>query len=140
MEAQALTARAAALSEALPLLQRAGAKRCDTSAGLLSVEEVARGGACFVVEQGGVPVMAYALGLTTHDAGGVLWVTAAGGNLPGGDLTASILPLIEQQGRAVGARQVAMQTRRRGLVAKLERQGYHVAGYILRKNLDDSEL
>lgn len=136
MEAPTLTARAASLAEALPLLQRAGAERCDTSAGLLSVEEVARGGACFVVEQGGVPVMAYALGLTVHDAGGVLWVRAAGGNLPGADLTATILPLIENQGRAAGARQVAMQTRRRGLVAKLERQGYHVAGYILRKNLE----
>lgn len=49
------------------------------------------------------------------------------------DLTATVLPIIEAQ--AAGMRRVTLQTRRRGLVRKLQRHGYTVRGWILGKDI-----
>ena len=57
----------------------------------------------------------------------------AAGGAPGVDLTKAIVPVIERQ--AAGALQVAITTRRRGLVKKLVKQGYVVSGVTLRKRL-----
>lgn len=62
----------------------------------------------------------------------VAWVTLAVGSLPGFDLTAGILPLIEKQ--LAGADVIAVRTMRPGLVKKLAKQGY-ATSYTLTKDL-----
>lgn len=73
--------------------------------------------------------LAYAL----KEAGGELWIQAAGGSAPV-DLTAFGLAAIEQQAAGV-FKSVGFQTRRRGLVKKAMRAGYVVDGFIMRKVL-----
>lgn len=63
---------------------------------------------------------------------GVAWIAAAKG-AGDTDWTATLLPIIEAQ--AKGCASVAFQTRRRGLVRRAEKQGYKVAGWILKKEL-----
>jgi hypothetical protein len=63
---------------------------------------------------------------------GVAWVDACKGDGPL-DWTGTLLPVIEAQ--AAGCTAVAFQTQRRGLVRRAQRQGYEVAGYILKKAL-----
>lgn len=65
-------------------------------------------------------------------ANGVAWIDAAKGFSPC-DWDRKVMALVELQ--AKGLRQVAFQTRRRGMVRTAERAGYHVAGWILAKEL-----
>lgn len=119
--------------EAAPYLDALADGKTDTAAGSLTVEESCRGAECFLlVGEGGV-MGAYALRVVSHDAGRVVWIQAAAGGAPGVDLTKAIVPVIERQ--AAGALQVAITTRRRGLVKKLVKQGYVVSGVTLRKRL-----
>ena len=62
---------------------------------------------------------------------GVLWVSMAGGG-GGHDLCRPIDAVVSQ---VPGARAVAFQTQRRGLVRRGLRRGYRIAGYILKKDL-----
>ena len=62
-------------------------------------------------------------------ANGVTWIEAAAGE-GGADLTKAI----DDAMRHIGAGVVAFQTKRRGLVARCERLGYRVAGYIMRRD------
>lgn len=123
------TIRKAEFAEARPFLMEA--MRHDTTAGACTLEELCAGAECFVLEGEGGPVGAYALKVT--EPGPVVWLMAAGGNVRGIDLTGAIVPAIERQ--AAGADQVAVTTRRRGLVKKLLRQGYQITGITLRKKL-----
>lgn len=63
---------------------------------------------------------------------GVAWVDAAKG-FGATDWTAALLPIVEMQ--AKGLASVGFQTKRRGLVRRAEKQGYHIAGYIMKKEL-----
>ena len=63
---------------------------------------------------------------------GVAWISAAKGAGPL-DWSAVLLPTIEAQ--AKGCASVGFQTVRRGLVRKAQKQGYQVAGWILKKAL-----
>lgn len=63
---------------------------------------------------------------------GVAWVDAAKG-FGATDWTAALLPIIEMQ--AKGLASVGFQTERRGLVKRAQKQGYHIAGYIMKKGL-----
>lgn len=63
---------------------------------------------------------------------GTAWVDALKGFGPL-DWIETILPIIEAQAKGCAA--VAFQTKRPGLVRKAKKQGYIVAGYILRKSL-----
>lgn len=123
------------LTEVLPLLQRAASPRADTTLGMQTLQDACSGAQAIAVDCDGQTVMAYALRPVQHDRGAVLWVMAAGGDLPGVNLTQTIIPVIERQARVYGARQVAITTRRRGLVAQLQGMGYEITGYTLRKNI-----
>lgn len=128
-----LTVYQSTIADARHLLARA-ALRGDTTAGAASLEDVCAGGHVFEARDGaGRPVMAYVLSLQDHAAARVCWVRAAGGHLPGVDLTAAMLPAIERQARTHGAGQVAITTRRGGLIKKLKAQGYKITGVTLRK-------
>jgi hypothetical protein len=74
----------------------------------------------------GHPVLVVAI---KRDADTV-FVLAAAGRLPGVDLTAQIMPVIE---RLPGADVVRLQTARPGLVRKLERQGFRSTVVIMEK-------
>lgn len=63
-------------------------------------------------------------------ANGVAWVSACKGFGPV-DWANTLLPIIEAQAKGCAA--VAFQTKRRGLVRQAKKQGYEVAGYIMKK-------
>lgn len=111
------------------------AARFDTSGGLLTPGEMVQGAIWQSLEQDGERIGAYALSLTQHDNGAVLWMVAAAANVPGRDLSPHILSIIEQQAKQAGAAQVAVQTIRRGAVKKLLAHGYEVTGITLRKKI-----
>jgi len=127
-----LTVHPATFAEARPLLARA-VLRGDTTAGAASLDELCAGAQAFAVCIGGQRVMAYVLAMRDHAAARVCWVQAAGGGAPGLDLTRELMPRIERQAKEQGAGQVAITTRRRGLIKKLRAQGYTVTGVTLRK-------
>ncbi|MBT2180493.1 hypothetical protein KKP06_22005 [Ralstonia pickettii] len=104
-------------AEALPVLAPAARWATTTE----TVEQMARAGQCFVLEEGGAPVFAWSV--QAH--GDELYILAAAGRA-GFDLTAAGLAIIEQQ--AQGFASVAFQTRRRGLVRKAGALGYQPAG------------
>lgn len=118
--------------EARAALERAAEH--DTSGGFETLEGMARQYALFEVTEDGEPVLHYVLGVNHHANGNEGVILAAAGHKPGCDLTATVLPLIENQ--FVNCRAVMLQTRRRGLVKKLAAQGYRIDGYILRKTLN----
>lgn len=128
-----LTARPLDAEEARSFLECAA--RFDTSGGLLTQDEATQGAVWMGLEQGGQLIGAYALSLTQHQRGGVLWMVAAAANVPGRDLSPHILSLVEQQAGQVGAQQVAVTTIRRGAIKKLLAHGYEVTGVTLRKRL-----
>lgn len=130
-----LTVHPATFADARHMLERAQL-RGDTTAGAASLEELCAGGQVFTVRDGaGRQVLAYVLAMRDHAAARVCWVQAAGGGLPGVDLTGQAMPAIEHQARGQGAGQVAITTRRRGLIKKLRAHGYEVAGVTLRKKI-----
>ena len=62
---------------------------------------------------------------------GVAWVDALKGD--GADATAAVDAVLTAQ--AAGLDAIALQTKRRGLVRKLQRHGYSVTGWVMRKEL-----
>lgn len=72
------------------------------------------------------------LTFTTVQRGGELWIEAAAGQ--GADnMTAHGLALIEGMAQGAGLGSVGFQTARPGLARKAIKQGYTVAGWILKK-------
>lgn len=116
--------------EAAPYLDVAMCARCDTTAGAMTLAELTEGCQFYLVRHGGEACAAFALRLQGCAGAQVAWIVAAGGKLPGHDLTATVLPAIE---RALLGCQIAITTRRRGLLIKLARLGYRVSGITLRK-------
>ncbi|MFO0255644.1 MAG: hypothetical protein ACK52V_16155 [Betaproteobacteria bacterium] len=117
--------------EALALLQRAEAH--DTTAGMERVTDY-RDADCPVIgvrDEAGALVGAYACVWNAQQRN--LYIIAAGGSVPGVDLTAVMLMDMEQRAAMLGADFISLQTRREGLVRKLSRQGFAVHGVILRK-------
>lgn len=134
--AQEISLSPISAEEAAPLLAAAVSGRRDTGGGLLSVAELLRGSECFeVIAETGRRVGAYAVQVSSHDNGREAVIVAAVGNLPGADLTATIVPVLAEQARAAGCRALTIYTRRRGLLAKLRAQGFGLGGYIMRKKL-----
>lgn len=126
-----LTIRPAGFDDVRALLARA-AQRGDHTGGALSIEEACAGSITWAVEnQAGQVVMAYA----TRPDRGVCWITAAGGDAPGVDLVRSVLPVMERQARAMDCSQIAVTTRRPGLVRKLKKNGFEQSAVTLRKAL-----
>lgn len=119
--------------QALALIGRASAFEV-TGGG--SVADLVRGCALFdVIDGEGRAVAAFALRVDQFDAGREVSVTAAGG-LGDSGATEAIAAWCERQARdRIGARVLTCQTRRRGMVRRLERQGYRVTGYVLTKEI-----
>lgn len=124
-----LIIRQTVLDNVRGLLARA-LEKGDHTGGALTISEACEGASAWAVETvAGELAMAYAM----RPSGQTCWIVAAAGNLPGVDLTRSVLPTIEAQAKALGCRQIAVTTKRGGLVQKLKRVGWHEAATTLRK-------
>lgn len=132
---KSLTVYPSSLDASRPLLMRAMV-RGDTTAGTATLDDLCQGAAAFELRDSqGRPVGAYVLAMRDHATARVCWVMAAGGAVQGVDLTGQVLPCVERQARTYGAGQVAITTRRKGLIQKLKKQGYTVTGVTLRKTI-----
>ena len=107
--------------------------RRDTTGGLGDMDACLRRSQLFDVKVDGQVVARYALEQVQADKGVEVWVTALAGNLPGVDLVQHMSAYIAKQ--CAQADCLTMQTRRRGLVKKLEREGWELSAYIMRKKL-----
>lgn len=108
--------------------------RTDTSDGMLDAADCLGGGTFFRVLDDGEPVAFYVLRLRVRGERREAEIVLAHGRA-GFDLVAHVLPLIERQCAMVGCASVRVQTRRGGLVRKLENSGYSRASVVLRKEL-----
>lgn len=100
-----------------------------------SVEDYTRGAAVFELVDDGRRVGAFALEVHQHSEGRCVRVLAAGGE-PGFDHTGAMVEFVERQAREhIGATSIGCETRRRGLVKRLQAEGFEVAGFILRKRV-----
>lgn len=113
---------AAALLGSVPALDPSG---MSTPASLI---DTAHGGECFAAtsDTGGQAVY------VVRVENGVAWVDACQGT-GATDWSATLLTIIEKQ--AHGLKAVGFQTARPGLVRKAKKQGYRVAGWIMKKEL-----
>ena len=78
-------------------------------------------------------VMTVLVEIEGGDAGAELVVVAAGGDLPGADLTATIVPVLARIARESGCATLRIQTERMGLARKLAGLGFHPAGLLMRR-------
>jgi len=117
-------------AEAAPFIQARIARRIEAG-GFLAVENLIAGCQCFRVDGEAGLVGYYALSVIERPAGAEVVIVAGAGSLRAGDLTATLIPYIERQ--AVGARLLTVQTRRRGLLAKLHAAGWSFGGVIMHK-------
>lgn len=101
-----------------------------------SAAEMAQGCALFdVVGEGGQLLGAFALRVDQFASGRTVSVTAAGA-LGDNGATEAMHAWAEQQAREhIGANTLTCTTQRPGLVRKLQRLGYRVAGYVMTKEL-----
>lgn len=100
----------------------------DPAGTTASMAEVVKGCQCFAI--GGAASAVYVL----RPAGDVVWVEAAKG-VGSVDVTAVMDEAMTRQ--AAGFRRLLMQTKRPGLVRKLQRRGWRVRGWIMDKVLTD---
>jgi hypothetical protein len=91
-------------------------------------EAIAQRGAAFILNDGSADVLGY----TIEANGDEVFITAASGAAKF-DLIDAILEIVEAQ--AAGFKSVGFRTVRRGLVKKAQKNGYQIAGYIMRKAL-----
>lgn len=108
--------------------------RTDTSDGMVDAADCIGGGTFFRVLDDGEPVAFYVLRLRVRGERREAEIVLAHGRA-GFDLVAHVLPMIERQCALVGCASVRVQTRRGGLVRKLENCGYSRASVVLRKEL-----
>jgi hypothetical protein len=109
--------------------------RRDTTGGLGDMEACLRQGQLFDVKVDGQTIARYALEFVQCDKGAEVFITAAAGDLPGFDLVATLVPYIAQQAGQAGADAITINTRRRGLVRKLQRAGWSLDAFVMRKKL-----
>lgn len=103
--------------------------------GEASVDAMTEGAEVYALDdQDGRTVGAFAMVQTSTQAGDFIDVAAAGG-LPGHDLAGDMDAFTTSQARQRGAVGVRCITRRRGLVERLKREGWTVAGYVLKKDI-----
>jgi hypothetical protein len=114
-----------------------GTRKCDTTGGLTNVDACLEGAQLFDVVVGGEVVARYALKQIDRAHGTEIFIVAAVGGLPGVDLTASITPAIEKQ--CAAADYLTINTRRKGLVKKLSRQGWTIDAFVMRKKVNGQQ-
>lgn len=122
-------AEVAAAFDASPLV----IAKTDTSGGQVAGVDCL-GGQFFRVLIDGAPVAWYVLRAREGRAGIDAEISIAHGRA-GVDLVAQVLPLIERQAASIGCRAMRVETRRPGLMKKLERAGYARKSVILMKEL-----
>lgn len=115
------------------LLSRALAYRVG---GGEALEDLTDGCALFsMTDEAGNLAGAFALECITDRSGTVMNVTAAGGR-PGFDLVGDMVAFTANEAKTrVMARALRLTTKRRGLVKRLQREGFYVAGFILQKDI-----
>lgn len=111
-----------------------GVSKWDTTDGLASIAEVVGNGAAFIAFQRDQAVMIFAIEKQQLAGGLELMVRVAWQLVPKGDLTETVLPAIEEK-FGYDCVSVRIETRRPGLIKKLEVQGYREASRIMRKKL-----
>ncbi|WP_431825288.1 hypothetical protein [Burkholderia sp. F1] len=134
LRAETITdAHRAEVAEAFDATPRLRAKT-DTSAGMVDAADCIAGGTFFRVLDDGEPVAFYVLRLRVRGLRREAEIVLAHGRA-GFDLVEHVLPLIERQCAMVGCAATRVETRRPGLVKKLENSGYARASVVLRKEL-----
>lgn len=106
--------------------------KTDTSGGMVEATDLLAGGNFFRVFADGVPVLFYVLHMRVRGERREAEITLAHGRA-GFDLVEHVLPVIERQ--CAHCHALRIETRRPGLMKKLERAGYARASVILRKEL-----
>lgn len=109
-------------------------KKADHTGGALNIRDLCNGAQGFAVFDETEPhvlIMAYAL----KAQGSTCWVVVASGGLEGCNLTATVMPAIEAQARAMGCTQLAVTTKRKGLIKKLSVHGFEPTAITLRKKI-----
>ncbi|MDN3923313.1 hypothetical protein [Roseateles violae] len=128
---EALSVRAAV--DIAGTLQRiARAERFDVLGGGC-VADLVQGCALFDVMDAAGPRASFALRVDQFQGARVLTVTAAGGDSAAG-CVAAMVAFAEREAQRIGATVLTCETRRRGLVRVLERHGYRVAGFVMKKD------
>jgi hypothetical protein len=112
--------------------------RRDTSGGLEDMESTLATAKLFDVVVDGRVVCRYALEQVNRARGVEVFIVAAAGNLPGFDLVENIVPYIV--GQCSTADRLTINTRRRGLVKKLQNQGWTLDSYVLRRPLNGRKI
>ncbi|EIJ47586.1 hypothetical protein GWL_18270 [Herbaspirillum sp. GW103] len=87
----------------------------------------------YEVQVGGVTIARYALKQVDRARGTEVFIVAAAGHAPGFDLVQSIEPVIAAQCAEVDS--IVINTRRRGLVKKLSKQGWTLDAFVMRKKI-----
>lgn len=106
--------------------------KTDTSGGLVDAADCLLGANFFRVYADGEPVAFYVLRVRVRRERRVVEVTLAHGRADF-DLVGNVMPLIERQ--CAGYSALRIETRRPGLIKKLERAGFERASVILTKEL-----
>lgn len=106
--------------------------KTDTSGGLVDAADCLAGAHFFRVHADGEPVAFYVLRLRARGAKRVAEIALAHGRASF-DLVEHVLPMIERQ--CAGCSTLRIETRRPGLMKKLESAGYQRASVILTKEL-----
>lgn len=107
--------------------------RRDTTGGLGDMDACLASAQLFEVKLDGRVVARYALEQVNQPKGVEVFIVGAAGNLPGVDLVEALVPYIAQQ--CAGVDCLTINTRRKGLVRKLEKQGWELSAYVMRKKL-----
>lgn len=123
------------MDEAMRILAPIDTPKADTALGIMTLPEKLQGCTVFGVSIDGREVGAAALRITEHSGGDVLWIMGGAGGVPGADMVRDVLPEMERTAAHNGCAQVAITTRRKGLVKKMEQAGYEITGYTLRKRI-----
>ncbi|CAG4928273.1 hypothetical protein [Paraburkholderia saeva] len=121
-------AEVAAAFDTLPFM----VAKTDTSGGMVTGVDCLDGGQFFRVYSDGEPVAFYVLRARQGRAGVTAEIALAHGRA-GFDLVGEVLPMIERQ--CAGCKALRIETRRAGLMKKLQRAGYQQASVILTKEL-----
>lgn len=123
------------VAEVLPFLAALTRPKTDTSAGLATVQDLCGKSQAFKVTSEGHTVAAYTVEPQQFDRGVSLLVTSLAGGLEGVNLALTMDRVLTAQAQQIGARQLSMITKRRGLIRKLSAQGWQVAGIKMVKKI-----
>jgi hypothetical protein len=122
---ESLQVRQVTTAQAVQAMHAAGLRaslECDTP------ETIAAYGECFSLEADcGAAVF------VIRRKGDVLWLDGAAQTRPGGQLLETGLHLAEEIARQCGAKEIAFETARPGLVRQSKKAGYTVAGYVMKR-------